>query len=541
MKYNRHFSTRNTPQKEPIPGKAQVENSEGGYVFAVNDKVRLDRFLILGSEGGSYYANEHTLTVENANSVLSLIGEDGQYVVNRAVEISECGRAPRNDPALFVLAMCAGVGDLETRRSALEALPRVARTGTHLFQFVDFVQSFRGWGRGLREGVANWYNGKAASKLAYQMIKYRQRGGWTHHDVLHKCHARPKDDEHQALYMWAKDGSTGAYSPNIVAGFVMAQNATTVEELIGAVVDFNLPWEAIPTTFHNEPAVWEALVQHMPLTATMRNLGRMTNLGVLASMSSATNIVLERFGNVEIVHKSRVHPLNVLVALRTYQQGHGVKGKLTWSPVGQIVDALDDMYYVAFDNVEPTGKRLMLALDVSASMAHSINNMPLSCREASAALAMVTARTEKNYMVTIFSSAGRNFLRSTVRGYGRGPSGMGTIDVSPRQRLDDVVRRVNNLPFGGTDCSLPMQYATVNKLDIDTFVVYTDSETWAGTIHPSQALDEYRRKFNPQAKLVVVGMVSNGFSIADPDDAGMMDVVGFDTATPNIISDFIRD
>ena len=31
---------------------------------------------------------------------------------------------------------------------------------------------------------------------------------------------------------------------------------------------------------------------------------------------------------------------------------------------------------------------------------------------------------------------------------------------------------------------------------------------------------------------------ANGFTIADPNDAGMLDVVGFDTATPQVISDF---
>jgi 60 kDa SS-A/Ro ribonucleoprotein len=34
-------------------------------------------------------------------------------------------------------------------------------------------------------------------------------------------------------------------------------------------------------------------------------------------------------------------------------------------------------------------------------------------------------------------------------------------------------------------------------------------------------------------------MVSNGFTIADPNDTGMMDVVGFDTATPALISEFV--
>jgi 60 kDa SS-A/Ro ribonucleoprotein len=33
-------------------------------------------------------------------------------------------------------------------------------------------------------------------------------------------------------------------------------------------------------------------------------------------------------------------------------------------------------------------------------------------------------------------------------------------------------------------------------------------------------------------------MVANEFSIARPDDAGQLDVVGFDTATPQVLSDF---
>ena len=68
---------------------------------------------------------------------------------------------------------------------------------------------------------------------------------------------------------------------------------------------------------------------------------------------------------------------------------------------------------------------------------------------------------------------------------------------------------------------------------------YTDSETWAGHVHPVEALRRYREATGIAARLVVVGMVSNGFTIADPDDPGMMDVVGFDTATPALLSDFI--
>jgi 60 kDa SS-A/Ro ribonucleoprotein len=85
-----------------------------------------------------------------------------------------------------------------------------------------------------------------------------------------------------------------------------------------------------------------------------------------------------------------------------------------------------------------------------------------------------------------------------------------------------------------------MTWAQRNRVDVDTFVIYTDSETWAGSVHPAQAIRAYRQARGIAAKVVVVGMTSNGFSIADPSDAGMLDVVGFDTATPAVISDFAR-
>ena len=47
--------------------------------------------------------------------------------------------------------------------------------------------------------------------------------------------------------------------------------------------------------------------------------------------------------------------------------------------------------------------------------------------------------------------------------------------------------------MGGTDCALPMIYAKQKKLKIDVFIVYTDSETWFGKIHPTEALKNYRK------------------------------------------------
>ena len=139
--YLKRHGTRRVPQWVPLPG--QAPNSAGGFAWAVDVWARLRRFLVLGSEGGSYYASEWTLTRENAHALEAALQEDGRRAIAEIVAVSRGGRAPKNDPALFALAMAAGVGDEVTRKAALAALSQVARTGTHLFQFASFSTSRR--------------------------------------------------------------------------------------------------------------------------------------------------------------------------------------------------------------------------------------------------------------------------------------------------------------------------------------------------------------------------------------------------------------
>ena len=279
------------------------------------------------------------------------------------------------------------------------------------------------------------------------------------------------------------------------------------------------------------------------MTALIRNLATMTRVGVLAPGSDGTAKAVAQLGDAERIRKARVHPIAVLAALRTYASGRGVRGRGEWKPVREVVDALDAAFYTAFGNVEPTGKRLLLALDVSGSMTGGdVAGVPgLSPRDASAALALVTAATESQYEVVGFFAGKGGFKKRGRQVWPVYTDGLTPLAISPaaaagRRRR----RRSSDLPFGGTDCALPMLYAQAREREIDTFVIYTDSETWAGDIHPAQALRDYRRASGIDARLVVVGMVANGFSIADPADPGMLDVVGFDTATPQLISDFAR-
>lgn len=522
----RRISRRRTPQSRPADGR-QIANSAGGYTYATAEDAQLHRFLTLGTSGGTYYTSAEALTREAADVVFRAAATDPIGLVRRIVEISEAGRAPKPNPALFALAIAASCEDVDGRRAACAALPRVARTGTHLFQFANYVEQFRGWGPALRRSVGSWYLDKPVDQLGYQVVKYRQRDGWTHRDLLRLAHPKATAADRRALFEFVVRGTGAAELPAVVQDFLDAQSATTPGQWAQIVGRGNgLSWEMLPDAALNVAEVWEALLDKgVPQTALMRQLPRLTRLGLLSGSAGAA--VGAQLQDGARLRKGRVHPVNVLLAARTYASGRSDRGASTWTPEPRIIDALDAAFYAAYGAVEPSGGRVLLALDISGSMDCRISGLPLSCREASAALALVSASIESDYQAIGFT-AGADWRKPAVQ----------RLDITARRRLDDVCRYTAALPMGGTDCALPMVWALKNRLEFDAIHIYTDNETWYGDIHPHQALAEYRQRMGLDTRLVVVAMTGARNTIADPADPRQLDVSGFDSAVPQLLSDF---
>ena len=544
-----------TPQSLPIPGRDMVENNAGGFVFKLDEWKQLERFLILGTEGGTFYVSEKKLTADNANKVLLLLKKDGVKVVEKTVDIMKSGRAPKPDTAIFVLALAASMGDDATRKAALAAVPTALKTGTHLLKFVDAVNAQRGWGRGLKKAIQLWFKGRKNETLALQLVKYKQREGWSMKDVLRLAKPVPETEVQGKLFGWTAKKEKAEWAKASVApgdkalDFVWATeqaakfkllpektdwkeaksilieaNQATVNKLVDLIVTYRLPREALPTEALNRVEVWDALLQDMPMTAMIRNLGTMSKIGLLKPLSDAEKLVFQRLTDAERLRGAKVHPIQVLSALRTYASGRGVRSAANWNVSNKIVEALDEAFELSFGAVEPAGTRHLLGLDVSGSMTSGeIAGVPgLSPSAATAALAVVAARTEPWTAIMGFADTFRD------------------LGITAKDRVDVATKKVSGLSFGSTDASLPMTWALENKIKVDTFVVLTDNETWAGKIQPVQALEKYRQATGIGAKLIVVGMTSSGFTIADPNDAGMLDVVGFDGATPALMAKFAK-
>ncbi|XP_052270552.1 RNA-binding protein RO60-like [Dreissena polymorpha] len=575
------------PQSRPlyqaIHGPGQVMNNAGGYVFTMDDMDRCRRFLIMGTEGGTYYAKETDLKRGNVQCIDRLISDGrGREAVEAIRDISINRRNVRQNSLLYAYAICCRSNNKEVKKLAYSYLSEICRIPTHLFMFIKFCEeesrgegepaTGTGWGRAHKRAVAKWYTNfiNNPEKLARLVTKYKNREGWTHKDLLRLAHVSTKDPvvgfilryivkgyaKAQEMYICNTARQTDEIARlamlegvnNLIQGVDQASATTDPNQLCELIEKYQLNWEHCPSQLLRSPEVWRQLLKKMPIEAMVRNLGRMTELKLfegeggkesldlvldkLRSINTEAEVPMEEEGDSgegpSRGHRVNfLHPFKILLALEAYRkvEESGKKGKLTWTPNQQIVDALDSAFYQAFSQVTPTGKNYYLGVDVSGSMGVPVlGSSVITCQMAAAAMMMTTVRTEENCKIRAFSDR------------------MVPLEIKRDDKMQTVLDKMRDMTFGSTDCSVPMKDAIENKWqDIDVFMVFTDCETWIGNVHPCQALVEYRKYSGKRdVKLIVCGMTATEFTIADKDDKYMLDIAGFDSSAPELIERFSR-
>lgn len=375
----------NVVQTEPVFGKNQVENNAGGYVFETSIWTTLDRFLIIGSESPSYYVSEQKLTVDNLQNFFKCLNSDYKRTIDRMVEFSQTGRAMKVNTIIFTLAVIIGSKDIgnDVRQYAYSQMNKILNIPTHLFMFLEYVKTMRGWGRSLRRNVGNWYLEKNIDQLIYHLYKYKNRHGWTHKDVLKMAH--PKTDSKLLNYIFASiTGTVNKEALSLLLDeevdqkrFLQFFTGYNFSEVVGddinkaidLIKQYNFPREIVPTQFLKNPDMWDALMHNnMPMTALIRNLGNMSACGYISKLSDGAKKVCNQLRDEEAIRRSRIHPINIIAAYMVYTNGVGFKGSNTWEVNSSVDSALMDAFYASFGNVPVTNKKHFVALDVSGSM-----------------------------------------------------------------------------------------------------------------------------------------------------------------------------
>lgn len=458
-----------------VGGNSQVV----GGIAPLSKWDELERYLILGDGNGTYYAGEPRLSAESAVAVRECLAEDGGRAVTVIVEVARSGKAPRQDAALFALALAASpkYADAGSNAAALEALPRVANTALHLKKFATFVTGQRGWGRSLRSAFARWYLEKPVRELAQQVLKQRRKGRWSHADLLRLSHPKPANKAQSVLFRWVVEGELGRAPEELlggelkqVYGFEKARKAVDKFEVIELIEAFQLTHEMIPERWLGSAEVWEVLLDTMPYCAMLRNLGKLTAAGLIAPQGEATALVAARLVDHRRIARAKANPVTLLSTLLDYRKGLGAPA---------ICAALETAYYASFANVKPAGCHVGLRLDASAPIASTV-------------MAMLAARTEAS--ATILPDC-----------------------VAKEDRLDAVMAAVQSAQ------AHPNIYPGVAAL-----VAVTGDGKWTA---------EGRRTGVP---LVIIAPNATEPPIANPSDPAMLQVVGFDATVPAVVAEFLR-
>jgi 60 kDa SS-A/Ro ribonucleoprotein len=553
----------------------------GVEAASAEDWARLDRFLTLGAESGAYRVASSGFEPEAVESTATArcIRQDAARVVRRVVETMEAGQGATAGAGIRVLAWVTALGNDEGRSAACAGVPQVCRTAADLFLFAECVTALRGWGRGLRRAVGNWYRARFADDLAYQVVKCPRRSGWSHRDLLRLAHPTPATREQAAVFRWILGGSDslgrrtvvrevpGLKSdpasegvvdvgegfprtfravtypgvgelPRLLRGLEEAKRASSAAEVVRLIAEHNLPREAVPANWLGDLSVWEALLHRMPLGTMIRDLGRLTAVSLVKSGSEAAWWIETRLRDPGVLRASGLHPLAFLLARRAYEQGQADSGKVRWAAVPAVVRALDDAFYAAFRNVRPTGRSLLVSLDLSESTRTSfLPGTMVTVREAAAAMALVAVSTETSCLVVGLGIS----MKDRLAGLPVGAPGLTLLEIHPGMRLDEVLERLDSMPPGVPDCALPIDWAMRHRFPVDAFVTYTDGEVWARDVPPTEALKHYRAESGLAAKSVVVGLAGSEFQLASETDPGTLDVLGFDGETPGVIDGFLRN
>ena len=378
------------------------------------------------------------------------------------------------------------------------------------------------------------------------MTKYRRRHGWSHQNVLRMAHPKTglsntsgvaavlryiakgfgkaeadlrATDANVLLYIQAVEAVKGQRNPESLDTGGLAE----------MIRQHRLVREHVSTRLLHSPPIWETLLEHMPMTAMFRSLGKMSAIGMLGAGSQNEETITAKLGDITALKNAKIHPFNVLLARLTYQRGRGEEGNFTWLPNDAIVKALDDAFYKAFKFLQSSNKkRFLLALDESAAIVDGPVNgcRSVNASTAAAAMALVTAKMEERCEIVSFC----NDVRRS--------------DVRPDMTLSQAEEAMLRVPNGVADCTQPIQYAMQQyesqHRQFDVIVIYTANKPSYGQISPAAAMRDYRQQAKiPDAKLVVCAMKSNGFTIADPDEPNMLDVVGFDVDAPEVIRRFV--
>jgi 60 kDa SS-A/Ro ribonucleoprotein len=464
------------------------------------------------------------------------------------------------DIIIFALAFCSRADDVVVRQSAFAAVQTICTTPAMLYQFAGFSKTMhstkvngrsmgRGQGRGFRRAIRTWFMNQTPYDLIYNITKGGNRHNWSARDLVRVAHISTRKCStamalalqwivHPEKAVRTQPFKSQTHDYARLADFITALtflrtqcrelSPPVLERVVAIMRTHNLTREHLPMHFLAQPTIWAVLVERMPFTTLLNNLGTLSKHQLLQKGTATGTHVTARLRDKNVLRASDLHPMTVLTALLQYEVGCAYQSSARWDVEEHVVEALNEaMDYTFLQEItlDPDNP-IMIGLDISNSMQARLPGLSTSMGNAAAALTTTILRKTKDSTVLAFVNQGTLLKIGTDPTFYKVKAGTVGFEVSR------------------TNCALPMIIAMEQRIVASAFVVITDTVKNCGTISCGQALRAYNDEMGlvgkQKAKLIVLSMAEEKFTIAEEGNPDMLDIVGFDRSSSTRIFEFIR-
>ena len=222
------------------------------------------------------------LTEDFIEVIKQAVATDPNRVSEEILYASD-GRSINNSAPILALVLLSMGETAAAKQAFLEIFPQVVRTGSHFYEWLNYTKSLRGFGRIIRQAGTAWLSREDVKALAYQFLKYQQRHGFQHRDVLRLFHVKPSTVEHDRLFQWIVNGWNEL--PEDIPSEALAQIwwyewlKRHPEQTHKAILEGRLTHEMAAPVGNMDKAAWQLLFNEMPIGAMLRNLGFFNSIG----------------------------------------------------------------------------------------------------------------------------------------------------------------------------------------------------------------------------------------------------------------------
>ncbi|KAG8200900.1 hypothetical protein JTE90_020540 [Oedothorax gibbosus] len=284
-------------------------------IVSDSNLLRLRRFLYLGDESQIYPLSvTYPFNPNITQCIQELIDSNLQEEA-----IAEIKRAYNNEHFLgfetlvYALVVLGHAKDFQIRKLALLAGREICTTAASVLTFTHFYKEAskpsKGWGRGHRRFLIDWYNGKDAKDLAVEVTKVKTRYKWSHKDILCMAHIKAKNEALGAVFKYlvkgleiAKRECESAEAEPVLSylkSFYELSHSTDPIQAAGLVEVNEFCFEQIPSKIIKSKEVSLCVIPKLPLQNLLDLLSKFNKVGLLKPNSSHSTAVLERLASEE--------------------------------------------------------------------------------------------------------------------------------------------------------------------------------------------------------------------------------------------------